>query len=264
EVTQADGGIFRVPTFQSLRVQAGERVRVLPLAGSVTAVLAVAGGFAVEPVMGSASTDLRSALGGFQGRALRSGDRLPVNGDCDPPTRFFPQPEDWLSVAPVRLVPGPQWDAFSEAAQKALFDSPFRISKDADRMGLRLEGPALTHRAGADIVSDGIATGALQVPGSGQPILLLADRQTAGGYAKIAHVASVDLPRLGRLPPGTSLSFSRITREEAENLRRGRDRDLRRALADCPLLLEGRHIDLDALYSANLVSGVVDGNDPDR
>ncbi len=132
------------------------------------------------------------------------------------------QPFDYGS-GPVRVVWGPQDDYFSDKGRRTFVESDYRVSKEADRMGIRFEGPTIEHSKGADIISDGIGPGAIQVPGAGLPIVLLGDRQTVGGYSKIATVASVDLPRLGRLLPGQVVRFSPVTVEEAEKLRRDQE-----------------------------------------
>jgi allophanate hydrolase subunit 2 len=140
-----------------------------------------------------------------------------------------------------------------------LLNSEFRISQSADRMGMRLDGPLLRHRDGWDIVSDAIATGAIQVPGSGQPILLLADHQTTGGYPKIATVISADLPVVGRRRPDDTLRFVAVTVEEAEELWRDADRQLVELAAGIEPVVDREELDLGSLYAGNLISGVVSG-----
>ena len=161
--------------------------------------------------MGSLSTYARAGVGGFEGRKLAAGDSLPLARDQAPPgdDKKLGQPFDYGS-GPIRVVWGPQDDYFSGKRPPARSSTPtIAVSKEADRMGIRFEGPTIEHSKGADIISDGIGPGAIQVPGAGLPIVLLADRQTVGGYSKIATVASVDLPRLGRLLPGPGRSASR-------------------------------------------------------
>ena len=172
------------------------------------------------------------------------------------------RPFDYGS-GPIRVVWGPQDDAFQPTRGRRTFiDSEYRVSKEADRMGIRFEGPTIEHavavdKGGADIISDGIAPGAIQVPGAGLPIVLLADRQTVGGYPKIATVASVDLPRLGRLLPGQAVRFAAVTVEEAEALRRDQEARLARAIADLQTARPPGGIDLAKLYEENLIDGVV-------
>jgi biotin-dependent carboxylase-like uncharacterized protein len=241
----------------------GQVLRVGMVEGSSTAYLAVAGGFGLPPFMGSLSTYARAGVGGFEGRKLAAGDALPLareqaqTGD----DRKLGQPFDYGS-GPVRVVWGPQDDHFSATGRRTFVESEYRVSKEADRMGIRFEGPTIEHaipvdRGGADIISDGIGPGAIQVPGAGLPIVLLADRQTVGGYPKIATVASVDLPRLGRLLPGQTVRFTPVTVEEAEKLRRDQEARLQRAIADFKTARPPGGIDLVRLYEENLIDGVV-------
>jgi antagonist of KipI len=183
------------------------------------AYLAIRGGIAVPPVLGSRSTHLISAMGGLGGRALKAGDRLPLGvADATRPTAtrvtdpLLPLPE---RPARLRVLLGPQADAFASEAFEALQSAPYTVGQQSDRMGFRLEGPRLTHARSADIISDATALGVLQVPASGQPILLMADRQTTGGYPKIATVISADMPIAGQLGPGDTLVFSVCTPREA-------------------------------------------------
>ena len=227
--------------------------------GTSVAYVAVAGGFALEPVMGSLSTYVRAGIGPLGGRPLAEGDRLPLAFEAAPegPDVELPQPPDY-GAGPLRAVLGPQEDRFTEAAVETFLSATYRVGKQADRMGLRLEGPALAHRGSADIPSDGLVTGSIQVPGNGQPILLLNDHQTAGGYAKIATVISADLPRAGRLRPGDSLSFQAVTVEEAEAIRRRQEQAIAGWIRAIRPVRPTGGIDLEALYAENLISGTVD------
>ena len=236
----------------------GQVLRVGMVEGSSTAYLAVAGGFALPPFMGSLSTYARAGVGGFQGRKLAAGDVLPLAREQAPPgdEKKLGQPFDYGS-GPVRVVWGPQDDYFSDKGRRTFVESDYRVSKEADRMGIRFEGPTIEHSKGADIISDGIGPGAIQVPGAGLPIVLLGDRQTVGGYSKIATVASVDLPRLGRLLPGQTVRFTPVTVEEAEKLRRDQEARLQRAIADFKTARPPGGIDLVRLYEENLIDGVV-------
>src|SRR5256714_758033 len=139
--------------------------------------------------------------------------------------RRSPAPPPPPADQPIRVVLGPQQKYFGKEALATLLGAEFRVSKDADRMGMRLDGPVLRHRRGWDIVSDAIATGSIQVPGSGQPIVLLADHQTTGGYPKIATVISVDLPALARCRPGDPLRFVAVELEAAEEIYRDAERE---------------------------------------
>lgn len=259
EVT-LDAEVRRYGAWRAIDVPEGARVRIGPLAGSGCAVLAFAGGIDVPPVLGSRSTDLKGGFGGHEGRALAAGDRLNLS-DNKPlgPCLALPSPPSGNGEVTLRAVLGPQADAFTEAAVEAFFHTPYRVSREADRMGMRLDGTKLTFRGGADIVSDGIVTGAVQVPGSGLPILLLADHQTIGGYAKIATVISADLPRAGRLLPGAALRFQAVTVAEAEAARRVAEVEIADMIASMAPVREGAGLDLEALYGANLISGAVSG-----
>ena len=156
---------------------------------------------------------------------------------------------------------GPQDDYFTEAAIRTLLESTYTVSPATDRMGMRLDGPKLEHAKGFNIVSDGIAPGAIQVPGNGLPIVLLADRQTTGGYPKVAAVISADLPALGRLMPGAKVAFQAVSIDEAEAARR----QMATLIADLEAsIVPARHaglIDEAKLMVANLVSGVVNARD---
>lgn len=254
------GETQRYGAWQAVDVPEGARVRIGALTGSGCAVLAFAGGIDVPPVLGSRSTDLKGSFGGHEGRALAAGDRLNIsNASALGPCLALPSPPATDGDVTLRAVPGPQADAFTEAALEAFFHTPYRVSREADRMGMRLDGTPLTFRGGADIVSDGIVTGAVQVPGSGLPILLLADHQTIGGYAKIATVISADLPRAGRLLPGATLRFMAVSVAEAEAARRAAEAELQRLIGSMAPVRDGAGLDLEALYGANLISGVVSG-----
>jgi allophanate hydrolase len=209
--------------------------------------------------MGSRSTYTRAALGGLDGRKLKEGDALPLTRDVASPRAelALAAPFDYGSGA-IRVVSGPQADHFTSAGHATFTSSEYVVSKEADRMGIRFEGPKIEHSAlGPDIVSDGIAPGAIQVPAAGLPIALLADRQTVGGYAKIATIASADLPRTCRLLPGMRVRFAAISVAEAESLRRDQERRLAVAAAGLkPARPEGG-IDMKALYEQNLIDGVV-------
>ena len=175
--------------------------------------LAAAGGILVPPVLGSRSTNLKCKIGGFQGRALQSGDLLDT-GTLSVP---FQQIKDLSLKAPVyskeikvRVIEGPQSDYFTEKGLNLFYSAPYTVSEQSDRMGCRLEGPAVESIHGTDIVSDGIVFGSIQITSSGMPIVLMADRQTTGGYAKIATVITDDLPLLAQAVPGTTIHFQKM------------------------------------------------------
>jgi antagonist of KipI len=197
----------------------GSRLRFRMRKRGVRAYLALAGGIAVAPVLGSRATHLVCAMGGLAGRPLRAGDRVPLGNAASArgPAPSLPQPVVPLPEghATVRVLPGPQADYFAADAMDILQSAPYTIAPNSDRMGFRLSGPALLHARGADIISDATPLGTLQVPASGQPILLMADRQTTGGYPKIATVISADMARVGQLAPGDSITFAAVSEREA-------------------------------------------------
>ena len=236
----------------------GQILKVGMVEGSSTAYLGVAGGLALPAFMGSLSTYSRAGVGGFEGRKLAAGDVLPLARESAPPgnERKLGAPFDY-GTGPIRIVWGPQDDYFSAKGRKTFIESEYKVSKEADRMGIRFEGPVIEHEKGADIISDGIAPGAIQVPAAGLPIVLLGDRQTVGGYSKIATVASVDLPRFGRLLPGQTVRFEAISVEEAEKLRREQEARLKSAIAGFQTARPPGGIDLVKLYEENLIDGVV-------
>jgi antagonist of KipI len=200
-------------------IPGGSRLRFGRREQGVRAYLAIAGGIAVTPVLGSRATHVVSGLGGFAGRPLKIGDRLPlgdeVTGRGPAPALESPMLPFPAGEATVRVLPGPQDDYFAGDALDALQSGPYVIAQNSDRMGFRLAGPVLAHARGADIISDATPLGVLQVPASGQPILLMADRPTAGGYPKIATVISADMAVAGQLSPGDSIVFRVCTMREA-------------------------------------------------
>ncbi|MGH7429921.1 MAG: biotin-dependent carboxyltransferase family protein, partial [Candidatus Methylomirabilaceae bacterium] len=185
------------------------------------AYVTIAGGIDVPVVLGSRSTCLPAAFGGFQGRPLREGDLLPV-GAAEGRTAARQNrslPPGWLGplaeTLTLRVVLGPQNDLFTSEGVGTFLNGAYRLMPEMDRMGARLQGPAIAHRASADIISDSIPLGAVQIPADGQPIILLADRQTTGGYAKIAVVVSEDVFRLAQATPGQVIRFREISLAEA-------------------------------------------------
>jgi biotin-dependent carboxylase-like uncharacterized protein len=210
-----------IAPMRSIRVRRGQVVRVGSLKNSATLCIAVEGGFDIAPVLGSVSTDSRGKMGGWQGRALIAGDVLPLHrASAIERDEYRIDGLDLTAPRCCRAVPGPQSDYFSDEEIERFFAAEYTVSAGSNRMGMRLEGTPIRHRRGFNIVSDAIATGSIQVPGNGQPIVLLADHQTTGGYPKIATVISADLPALGRLPIGSKVSFAPVTVEEAAAERR--------------------------------------------
>jgi len=191
------------------------------------AYLAVAGGLDTPMVLGSRSTHLVSRMGGLSGRALAAGDVVPLGAPG--PSPAIPgrvPPVAAASGRGLRVLLGPQDDWFSADSLERLLTGTFTVSARSDRMGFRLEGPALVTARRGELVSEPVAFGAIQVPAGGEPILLMADRQTAGGYPKIATVIAADLPVAGQLAPGDIVRFTACTRAEARTALVARERDV--------------------------------------
>ncbi|TCH95966.1 biotin-dependent carboxyltransferase [Roseococcus sp. SYP-B2431] len=204
------------PMLESMVLRRGDTLAIGRIAGGAC-YLAVEGGFDIAPVLGSLSTYTRAGFGGLHGGRLLAGDRLPLVRPAATPRRErrLPHPVPAGRDRPLRVLLGPQDDHFTEEAIDALLSADFTVTPHADRMGLRLSGPRLTHVGRPEIATDGLATGALQVPGSGHPIALLPDRHTSGGYPKICAVIAADLHRLGQSVPGTVLRFEAVAPEQA-------------------------------------------------
>ena len=271
--------------WQALLVKAGSVLEFGRAKAGYRAYLAVAGGFDVPLVMGSKSTFLRGQLGGYEGRALKAGDILPIGGTLERKKQAHLKAlevngkdegafSDGLEVASsdegkradfneyedaiqgnsgicswgdliknqkfvswelfpkyseqptVRVLKGNQFDAFSAEGQERFFSEPFLVNPQSDRMGYRLQGPALTLREPLEMISEAVTMGTIQVPPDSNPIVLMADRQTTGGYPKIAQVATIDLPVMAQLKPGDRVRFEEIALEEAQRLYLQRERDL--------------------------------------
>jgi biotin-dependent carboxylase-like uncharacterized protein len=252
-------GGARVESMRSVCLRRGDVVRIGSLSGATVLYVAVEGGFDIAPELGSVSTYIRGGIGGMNGCALQTGERIPLLRDAATERDECRLDGLDLSQPPrFRVIVGPQLDYFSEQALTRFFASEYTVGVGSDRMGMRLDGGPIDHLRGFDITSDGIAPGSIQVPGSGRPIVLLADRQTTGGYPKIATVISADLPALGRLPIGAKIAFEPVTMEAAEAARRQLYDRIER-LADQIVPLERASPDVTArLLDCNLISGVAD------
>ncbi|WP_018924957.1 biotin-dependent carboxyltransferase family protein [Salsuginibacillus kocurii] len=194
----------------------------IPVSG-VRAYIAVAGGFDARVDLGSCSTFTKASLGGLEGRAFKKEDQLAAS-TLEWDERFWtrrrkrPDPAVYARVyhdGPLRAIAGPEWDAFTDEAQRAFCGEEFTISDQADRMGYRLKGPKLEQAASADILSDAVAFGTIQVAADGQPMVLMADRQTTGGYTRIGSIIRADWPRLAQMAPGEKIRFELVTVNEA-------------------------------------------------
>jgi biotin-dependent carboxylase-like uncharacterized protein len=214
----------------SFTVSRGQRIKFGRVLEGARAYLAVAGGVQTSPVLGSRATHLVSKMGGLDGRTLIAGDRIPIANDPGP----RPQRKSVGLTLPtkgralLRVMPGPQVDWFQADSLKALGSVSFRISPQSNRMGYRLQGPPLVRTRDDELISEPLGIGAIQVPAAGEPILLMADRQTAGGYPKIGYVISADLPVAGQLAPGDFIEFHVCSDQEAVAALIARERQLLR------------------------------------
>ncbi len=211
-----------LPGYQAVAVRAGQLLKFTAPKAGCRCFIAFAGGLDIPLTMGSRSTYMKAKIGGFQGRKLEKGDQigfrapvetLPRMEDRRLSPEFVPRP-----VQTLRVVIGPQDDAFTDAGLQTFLSETYTVTPEFDRMGCRLDGPAIAHRDSGDIISDGIAFGAIQVPSAGTPIIMLADRQTTGGYTKIAAVITADFRVLAQLKAGDKVRFVQVPVEYAQYL----------------------------------------------
>lgn len=210
----------KIELWQSYLVNRGDILKMGICRSGLRNYLAFAGGIDVPIIMNSKSTNLKAKVGGFNGRKLMTGDVLSVGvGSLEAPLtlnkHYIPTYSKDIKVG---VILGQQDDYFTEAGIKTFLNETYTVTQESDRMGIRLSsvsGATIEHKNGADIISDGITFGAIQVPGSGQPIVMMADRQTTGGYTKIGNVISSDLAKLAQATPGTKVKFVEYTLEQA-------------------------------------------------
>lgn len=215
-----------VPMLGAVSVLPGDEISLGFALTGCRAYMAVRGGIDVPLVMGSRSTDIKCRMGGFSGRKLMAGDILPVLPA--PPLSEADISRRRLSYAPyfengclsVRVVPGPEDERFSDETLSTFYSEEYTVTPASDRMGMRLDGAPLCTARGVDVISNGIAMGSIQIPPNGKPIILLADRQTVGGYAKPAVVITADIPSLAQARPGDRIRFVRCTLAEAQKTAR--------------------------------------------
>jgi antagonist of KipI len=234
-------GSMPLPAGHAAVVRAGDELVIDPPKIGFRAWLAISGGLGVPVVLGSRSTDLRSGFGGWQGRTIRDGDEIPLgeNGPRagvlllklrDRKIGNWKPPHLWRSPAsatPIaRFIQGADWSRFAPSSREAFTSAKFVVSSDSDRMGARLTGPVLDRIDHGDLVSEVVAPGTVQVPPGGEPILLLGDCQTIGGYPKIAHVITVDLPIAAQVRPGDTVLFKEVSLTVAHQLLLTRDAEL--------------------------------------
>lgn len=213
-----------VPMWRSLKLSKGDVLSFEMAREGTRGYIAFAGGLDIPTVMGSYSTFVRGGIGGYEGRKLKSNDEMNLRNSNVSiqqlvnriiPLQYIPE---YKKNCSIRAILGPQDDCFTEESIEKFFNSEYEVTNEADRMGYRLSGPALEHKAGADIISDGINLGSIQIPGHGMPIVMMADRQTTGGYTKIATVISSDISLMAQLKPRDKVRFERIDIQEAHRI----------------------------------------------
>lgn len=219
-----------IPPGRAAGLEPGEKVSVGYTRAGCRLWLAAGGGFDVPTLLGSRATDWRSGFGGWEGRSLQAGDRLPMGsaaGGVRPGVRRWGAPDPWVSPASaeVWVIPGAQWESADERTRATFLGEAYQVSQEADRMGVRLEGAALPMPPG-ERVSEAIAPGSIQVPPSGLPIVLLSDARTMGGYPRLAHVITPHLARVAQWRPGDSVRFRLVTPAQARTVADEEARDL--------------------------------------
>ena len=217
-----------VPMNTALRVRKGDRLHFGGMRQGMYGYIAFAGGLDIPPVMGCRSTSLACGIGGFQGRKLAAGDEIRERTPC---TRLHhlrarTVPQTGAESSAFRVIMGPQNGMFTLRGTEIFLTSEYTVTEETNRMGCRLEGPSVPAKHTSDIISDGIAPGAIQISSDGKPIILMSDRQTTGGYAKIATVITADLPRLAQTRPGTRIRFQAVTLQEAQAMIRQERQDM--------------------------------------
>jgi biotin-dependent carboxylase-like uncharacterized protein len=242
----------------SMTLPDGETLTLGFARGGSFSYLAIEGGIHGEPIFGSLAVNARAGLGSPYPRPLQAGDELQANAASGTTECRIDLPA--AAIGPIRVVMGPQDDEFDDAAKSLFLDSEWRISATSDRMGYRLEGPVIEHLHGHNIVSDGTVNGSIQVPGNGAPIVLMADRNTTGGYPKIATVISADFGRLAQTPAGTGFRFKSVGIAEAHAEAR-KFATLLRALPDRLRAIENFDLNIEALQDANVAGSAVSAVD---
>ncbi len=211
-----------VEMYTTVFVKQDETLTFSAAESGMRAYIAVRGGIDVPVIMGSRSTNLKCKLGGLDGRPLKAGDIIPCRDVYDEFHKHLihsaPKEDFGSDEITVRVLLGPQDDYFTDHGIKTFLNSTYTVTNESDRMGCKLSGEKIEYKNTVDIISDGIVFGSIQIPRTGNPIIMLADRQTTGGYAKIATVISVDLPLLAQARPGTKVRFELIDRQKAERL----------------------------------------------
>ncbi|MEI3606304.1 biotin-dependent carboxyltransferase family protein [Pseudogracilibacillus sp. SE30717A] len=232
----------KLPMWRPVLIRKGQILHFKALRSGCRAYIAIAGGLEVPEVMGSKSTYLRAGIGGYEGRELRTGDILTFGYLTEHSKTLTKQLQEMPShftwsvnyssfytfkkKETIRILLGAEYERFTKDSQKKLISSPFKLTVNADRMGYQLEGTKLMLKKQFELLSEGVTYGTIQIPSNGQPIILMADCQTTGGYPKIGQVISADLPRLAQLQPGSEIRFQIVTIDEAEDILIEQEKDI--------------------------------------
>lgn len=243
---------------QTVTLADGETLTLGFARGGSFSYLAIAGGIAGEPMFGSLSVNARAGLGSPYPRPLQTGDSFETKPASEGPERQIALPA--AATGPIRVLLGPQDDEFTDEMKALFFASEWKISATSDRMGYRLEGAAIRHQHGHNIVSDGTVDGSIQITGSGAPIVLMSDRGTSGGYPKLATVITADFGRLAQTPAGTGFHFQAVTMTEAQAAAR-KFKDLLKRLPDHISDIANVDINIDALHVVNVAGHAVSATD---
>ncbi|MGE7903137.1 biotin-dependent carboxyltransferase family protein [Peribacillus sp. NPDC094092] len=239
-----------VPMWKPILVKKGSILRFEGCKSGCRAYLSVSGGFAIPEVMESKSTYLRAGIGGYMGRALKADDVLAFDeplkiigdrafkGSFSFPKWFVNEKEFMPGGKPlIRFIDGSQYERFTDSSKDSFVAGTYKVSNQSDRMGYRLSGSTLELKDNGELLSEAVTNGSVQVPPDGNPIILLADSQTTGGYPKIAQVITADLPIIAQVKPGESIQFSRVNLKEAEKLLLQKERQLKELQVSISLAL---------------------------
>lgn len=215
---------IEVEMWRTLKINKGDKLSFGKVKEGIRSYICFYGGIEIPEVMGSKSTYIKAGVGGINGRALKSGDEIYLIKKGEDFNRILNRKikESYIpkftGIYNIRVILGPQEEYFTENGINKLLSSTYEVTNECDRMGYRLSGEKIEHKEGADIISDGIALGSIQVPGHGMPIIMMADRQTTGGYTKIATVISPDIALLAQAKPGEKINFTKVSIEEGHNI----------------------------------------------
>ena len=241
-----------IPMWMSIYVKPGDKLSFSGVKSGLRSYIAFSRKLDVPLIMGSRSTFTRGKIGGYEGRKLNDNDKIKFRDKELSLSKGSFIKKDWIPVykkeETIRVILGPQDEFFMDDSIEVFLNSTYTITNEADRMGYRLDGEKIVHKVGADIISDGIVFGSIQVPGHGMPIIMMADRATTGGYTKIATVITPDLSVLAQMAPGSKINFSQITIQEANNLYRANEAKIK----DIQTHITSNSFDITGIRTLNL------------